>query len=332
MKNGKKTLLLGVGLGLATAAVVAVQNTLTDIMTNLALERKLSSKLKMGRRRVSGSTKEEEKKLEAVKALSERLEETAKETVTITAEDGISLVGHYFEAEKPKRVIIAMHGWRSAWSRDFGGIADFWHKNGSSVLYAEQRGQNASGGDYMGFGPIERFDCFAWVKHIHERTGGKLPIYLAGISMGASTVLMTADFPFPSTVKGIMADCGYTSPKAIWRHVAKDNLHMPYGFISARIDKAYRRITNAESCYSCEDALREATVPVLFVHGTADKFVPVEMTYQNYMACASPKELLIVPGAEHGLSYWVEQDKYESTVKAFWKKYDGKPAKKAEEA
>ena len=71
--------------------------------------------------------------------------------------------------------------------------------------------------------------------------------------------------------------------------------------------------------YSTKDALRTAKVPVMFVHGTDDHFVPVEMTYENYMACASPKKLLIVPGADHGMSYFMEPRKYEAEVLDFFK-------------
>ena len=73
---------------------------------------------------------------------------------------------------------------------------------------------------------------------------------------------------------------------------------------------------------SCTEALKNCKVPVMFIHGTDDHFVPVEMTYENYKACASEKHLLIVPGAEHGMSYMVEKDKYEKEALHFWQKYD----------
>ena len=57
-------------------------------------------------------------------------------------------------------------------------------------------------------------------------------------------------------------------------------------------------------------------------HGAADKFVPVEMTYENYEACASPKKLFIVPGADHAMSYLKDREGYEKTVKDFWKEFD----------
>ena len=120
------------------------------------------------------------------------LEAKDTEQVEIRSADGIRLVGHWYPAKNAKRVIIAMHGWRSRWSRDFGTIADFWHDNGCHILFAEQRGQNNSEGDYMGFGILERHDCREWAWWVSKHHGEALPIYLAGISMGATTVLMAS--------------------------------------------------------------------------------------------------------------------------------------------
>lgn len=65
-------------------------------------------------------------------------------------------------------------------------------------------------------------------------------------------------------------------------------------------------------------------IPVLFIHGTDDHFVPIEMTYENYKACASEKRLLVVPGAEHTMSYIVDKEKYEEAICHFWQEYDVK--------
>ena len=55
---------------------------------------------------------------------AEKLEGSSHDTVEITAQDGIKLVGHWRFCKNPKRIMIAMHGWRSSWARDFGLIAD----------------------------------------------------------------------------------------------------------------------------------------------------------------------------------------------------------------
>ena len=217
-----------------------------------------------------------------------------------------------------------MHGWRSSWTRDFGLAADFLHENGCHVLFVEQRGQNNSGGDHMGFGLTERYDCRDWIDWVNEQKGGTLPIYLYGISMGASTVLMTAGFPELKNVHGIIADCGYTSPHEIWKHVVNNNLHLNYNeWISKIADDICReKIQFGSRDYSCLVALENNKIPVLFIHGTDDDFVPIEMTYENYAACASPKKLFIVPGADHGMSYFMDREGYEAAGLDFWRQYD----------
>jgi fermentation-respiration switch protein FrsA (DUF1100 family) len=212
-----------------------------------------------------------------------------------------------------------MHGWKSSWSNDFAMISEFWRANDCDIIYAEQRGQGNSGGDYMGFGLMERFDCFEWAKYISENYSKDIPIYLVGISMGASTVLMASNLGLPQNVRGIIADCGFTSPHAIFKHVVVNNLKIPYGVVGVFEDNLCRKkIRLGSKDYSTKMALRECNIPVAFIHGTDDHFVPVEMTYENYKICASPKKLLVVPGADHGLSYRIDKAAYEKFVLDFW--------------
>ena len=254
---------------------------------------------------------------------AEALEKAENEVVEIVSHDGVSLVGHWIPQENARRVIIAMHGWRSSWGYDFGLIRSFWEQNGCSVLYADQRGQGESGGDYIGFGPVERYDCLDWVNWVTGRCGNEIPIYLWGVSMGASTVLMASDLPMPGNVRGIVGDCGFTSPHAIWKHVATNNLHMRSQLRGTMANTMYRRKTRMDAAaFSTTDALSKTTIPVLFIHGTDDRFVPVEMTFENYKACHSPKKLLVVPGAGHCMSHFLEPNRYEAIVKEFWSEND----------
>ena len=319
MKTTKKVLLTAVGLVSAAAAGAYIS---TELLVRTALDREQPEIMKRTNGMISGNKKNTELEEKCFEA-SEKLRESVHELIEITGRDGITLIGHYFPCENAKRIIIAFHGWRSSWHYDYGMISDFWHNNGCSVVYAEQRGQNNSGGEYMGFGLTERFDCIEWVNWAVGRCGDKLPVYLAGISMGAATVLMAADLGLPESVHGIMADCGFTSPKAIWKHVAQKNLHMLYNIRSAAADMlCRRRIMMSAGDYSTTDALKNTNIPVLFVHGTDDHFVPVEMTYENYKACASPKRLLVVPGADHAMSYCIDKQRYEKAVQDFWKDFD----------
>lgn len=326
MKKKTKGILIGTGALAGVTFVAAAASYITSKkLINLALDRPTEKEKpdESVEKKVSGMDIEAEIKDIRTEAI-ERLEKSNLEKIEILASDGTKLVAHWFEAENAKRTIIAMHGWRSSWIRDFAIISEFWHKNNCNVLYVEQRGQNNSGGDYMGFGMLERYDCLDWINWVNDNKSSELTIYLCGISMGASTVMMAGGLDLPKNVHGIMADCGYTSPHAIWKHVVEKNMNLYYGGIASKIadDMCKRKIQMGSKDVSCTDTLRICKVPVMFIHGTDDHFVPVEMTYENYKACASEKHLLIVPGAEHGMSYIVEQEKYEQEALGFWEAYD----------
>ena len=323
MEKRMKNIILGssmaaVGMGMVGAAHLATTKYLVDV----ALNREAPKHTAKAGKRISGA-QVDERWMRRRAELGRRLKNMGGETVETLGRGNVKLVGHWLQAQQPKRVVIAMHGWRSSWHHDFGFIIDFWKENGCSVLLAEQRGQGGSGGEYMGFGLLERYDCVSWAQWVNQRCGEELPIYLCGVSMGASTVLMAAGLDLPNNVRGIIADCGYTSPEAIWRHVAKDNLGVSYGVRSGAVnDLCRRRLQVGIGDYSCVDAMAECEVPVLFIHGTDDRFVPIEMTYENFKACTAPKRLFVVPGAGHGMSYSVDTSGYQRVMKQFWEEFD----------
>lgn len=323
MRKTTRNVLICTSVAAASAAVCgAVSYSMTKNLMSMALDRKEPKNISKGKELISGVKGFSEITSE-LQTFASELENAGCEEVEITSRDGIKLVGHWYECDNAERVIIAMHGWRSSWSSDFGAISSFWHKNKCSVLYAEQRGQNNSGGDYMSFGLLERYDCLEWIYWAIDRTFNCLPIYLGGISMGATTVLMTAGLDLPDKVHGIVADCAFTSPKAIWKHVVESNLHLPYKLCSYVADDLCRKkLQIGSEEYSTLDAMKSCHVPIMFIHGTEDTFVPVEMTYENYKACVSPKRLFIVPGANHAMSYFMNKKEYETAVKAFWNDYD----------
>lgn len=321
MRAARKWFLIGAGaVGAAGLAALGVGLS-CRYMVRLAMDRETPAAAQRELDRVSGGGMGP--MVSALLACGKtHLERAGCVTVETESHDGLRLVGHWLEADQPKRIIVAMHGWRGSWARDFGLISEFWREQGCSVLFAEQRGQGASEGDHIGFGLLERHDCLRWIRWVTENHPG-LPVYLAGVSMGATTVLMTGGMELPEAVRGILADCGYTSAHAIWKHVAEHNLHLHYGFYAASAnDLCRRRIDLDARDYSTLDAMAECEVPVLFVHGTDDSFVPISMTYENYKACAAPKRLLVVPGADHAMSYLTDRQAYEKALVEFWKSFD----------
>lgn len=144
-----------------------------------------------------------------------------------------------------------------------------------------------------------------------------------GVSLGGATVLMAAGDILPAAVHGVIADSAYTSPRAIWQHVMGKNLHLPVRAATVIADLLCRKRLNASSgSYSTVEALKNTDVPILLIHGEDDHFVPLKMAFENRDACAAPCKLLVVPGADHAMSYYMGRGAYEAAVRAFWEHFD----------
>lgn len=316
--NKKVTLSLAAGV----AGTAALSHALTCYLVKMAVDRQMPAApagLTRAAIRGSGCTQSFLHKLEQT---GKALQGMPHKRVTIKARDGETLIGHFFTCPNPKRLILGMHGWRSSWCGDFGMIAPFLLKEGCCLLLPEQRGQGESGGSFMGLGVLERHDCVRWANYL-AGLYPHLPLYLAGVSMGAATVLMSTELALPGTVRGLIGDCGFTSPQDICRHVVKDNLHLSYSLRGPVAHQLCKRKNRAGlSGCSAPKALAKSRLPVLLIHGSDDRFVPVGMTYENYKACGGPKHLLIVPGADHGMSYYKDPVSYEQALRQFFFLYD----------
>ncbi len=239
------------------------------------------------------------------------------EEVCIQSEDGLRLCGRWYEVRPGAPVEILFHGYRSHALRDFSGGMQLGMACGCNVLLVDQRAHGKSEGRCLTFGIKERHDCLSWVNYVQRRCGADTEIVLTGISMGAATVMMASSLALPESVVGIIADSGYTSPSAIIRKVIGD-LHYPLSLTYALVRigaRLYGHFDLTET--SATEAVAETDIPILMIHGEDDRFVPCEMTRENFAACRSKKRLLTVPGAGHGISYMVDYETYRRTVGEF---------------
>ena len=246
------------------------------------------------------------------------------ETLRITSFDAIPLAAWYVPAENARGTVICMHGYHGSPLGDFSLAAKFFHDHNWNVLLPHERAHGESGGRYLTFGVHERFDCRDWAKAIDEKNNSGLPIVLYGISMGCATVVMSSGLELPKNVACIIADCGYTSPFNEIAHVLKTSYHLPLFPIIYLSDMLARLIAgfSLKEC-STLDVLKINKIPVLFIHGDADNFVPTYMSRQNYEACVAEKELLIVKDSPHAINYALDRKNYEQVMTAFIKKHAG---------
>ena len=242
--------------------------------------------------------------------------ETPHEDVVIKSRDGVRLFGRFYDREDRRGIVIMMHGYRSMAENDFSCSSEYVHDRGFAMLLADQRAHGKSGGFVMTFGIRERWDLLDWVSYVEKRFPGE-KIIVEGLSMGAATVVMAAGEGFPPSVRGLIADCGYTSPKEIISSVIR-SCHLPVKIFYPLVRLA-GRVFGMFDCEECSavEAAKRASVPALFIHVEADDFVPCDMGRSNYEAYAGPKELVTVPGAGHGLSYVVDMPKCQRALTDF---------------
>ena len=238
------------------------------------------------------------------------------ERVEITARDGLKLSGRYYHVKDGAPLEIQCHGYRSTPLRDFAGSAEECFKRQYNLLLIDHRSHGESEGKTITFGIKERFDVIDWVKYAVERFGADLKIILYGISMGAATVLMAAGEDMPENVRGVIADCPYSSPVDIIADVGSRS-GIPASLVKLFAVAGARIFGGFSLCEtSPAEAVKRARVPILLIHGDADTFVPDYMSDEIH--AANPNTILKkFAGAEHAVAYLCDTDGYLALVNGF---------------
>lgn len=251
--------------------------------------------------------------------------EQTPEHLEIINDKQFRLKSKLFKAEQESKVfVLCSHGYRSTGDGEYGAMAKFYHDLGCNVLIVDHQAHGESDGKYIGFGYHEYKDCIIWLNYLIDRFGSDIQIILEGISMGSATVMMMTGAPdLPKNVKFTVADCGYTSAYDEFEFCLKNYIHLPKFPILYSADMFNKSINGyAFKDASPIDAVANAKIPMLFIHGDADDFVPTYMVHQLYAACSSEyKDLLLIEGAGHAESYRRDSEKYESKVKEFFDKF-----------
>lgn len=239
----------------------------------------------------------------------------------ITSSDNLRLHAYEVKNEnKTDKWAIVVHGYTSE-GKTLSSKAKHLYNMGYNILVPDLRSHGSSEGDYIGMGWDDRLDIINWINYIVENNP-KSEIALHGTSMGAATVLMVSGEKLPSNVKAIIADCGYTSVYDEFSYQLKQLFNLPAFPIMNFSDV----VTHIRAGYCLNDAsaidqVKKSIIPILYIHGDKDDFVPYYMMDELYNATNSEKEKLTIEGGEHANSDLVNPKLYWSTINSFLEKY-----------
>lgn len=232
--------------------------------------------------------------------------------------DGCRLHSIYVPAGKPcRRSAIVVHGFKASPENVMMLVRMYRDSLGFNVLAPSLRHHGYSEGEYVQMGWGDRLDILRWSALAHGIFGDTLQVF-HGESMGAATVMMASGEPTPEYVRGFIEDCGYTTAWEEMVYCASKFLKRD-SLVVSRAEKlsVARYGVNIHEVSSLKQ-LEKCGKPMLFIHGSADELVPVEMAYRNFEAKSRGyRELWIAPGSAHSRSYPDHPAEYTSRVRKF---------------
>ena len=246
------------------------------------------------------------------------------ERLTLTSRDGLKLSGYYLPASKPTdKLVILTHGYLGN-AKQMGLFGQHYHNDlDYNIFMPDARGHGKSEGNYYGFGWPDRLDLIDWTQLLVEKLGTDIKVAYHGLSMGAATVLMASgEEELPRQVKAIIADSPYASVYQLFQYQMNRMFHLP----AFPLLDSTSVLTKIRAGYSFREAsalkeLEKTSVPILYIHGESDTFVPTELTKDLYRHTSSDAELYLVPNANHGESIALDEDKYNMKIDQFLNRY-----------
>ena len=249
----------------------------------------------------------------------------SKEDITLKSFDGLNLTSTLIMNENPtNKFIVLVHGVSICYVGSLKYF-DIFYRNGFNVLIVNQRRHGKSEGKYSTYGFYEKYDVNMWIEYLKSRFGNDIILGLHGESMGAGTVMET--IPLNDSIKFVIEDCGYSNfheligfqithayKNRLVRKILSPSLIFANFFMKTKAKFSMKKIVPI-------DIVSSTSLPMMFIHGKEDYFVPWYMAVDLYKAKTKGyKELYLVEGAKHAEALEVNKILYEKKIMTFIEK------------
>ncbi|MDZ4963155.1 alpha/beta hydrolase [Clostridium perfringens] len=249
----------------------------------------------------------------------------SKEDITLKSFDGLNLTSTLIMNENPtNKFIVLVHGVSICYVGSLKYF-DIFYKNGFNLLIVNQRRHGKSEGKYSTYGFYEKYDVNMWIEYLKSRFGNDIILGLHGESMGAGTVMET--IPLNDSIKFVIEDCGYSNfheligfqithayKNRLVRKILRPSLIFANFFMKTKAKFSMKKIVPI-------DIVASTSLPMMFIHGKEDYFVPWYMSVDLYNAKTKGyKKLYLVEGAKHAEALEVNKILYEKKIMTFIEK------------
>jgi pimeloyl-ACP methyl ester carboxylesterase len=240
------------------------------------------------------------------------------EMLEISSDDNLKLKAHFFRNKVPTdNTVILIHGHNSSGLKDNSIKGLKYLEKGFNVLTPDNRACGESEGKWLTFGYKESQDTVKWIEKIVQMyPDGK--IIVDGCSLGGATVCMLADKDLPGNVKVLISDCAFVSVEDEFKYIFKTYAKLPPFPFYYLIEFWDKRLNHCSYKMQCPlDSVIHARVPMVFIHGVEDRYIPVGQAKKLYEACPTDKKLILIDGAGHASASAKGKDKYFTPVFEF---------------
>jgi pimeloyl-ACP methyl ester carboxylesterase len=246
-------------------------------------------------------------------------------SVVIPTPQGRSLRGWLVKGRPGAGALLLMHGIRGD-RRQMLPVARRFARDGFAVLMFDFQAEGESDGDRISIGFRESDDARAALEFLKRSAPGE-KVGAIGNSMGGAAALLE---PAPLDVDALVLEAVY--PTIEQATAARISLHL--GSIAGGLGRSLGRPLTPLLLWQLRfrlgigseqlrpvDAVKEVHAPVFVLIGDHDRFLPVEEGRRIFDAAPEPKELWIVPGADHESIEWAKREEYERRVGEFLRRW-----------
>lgn len=255
-------------------------------------------------------------------------EDYHREDFTLQSDYGYSLSGSsipkipYSYQMNPmaskEMVVVFAHGYSYC---QYGSVKyiDIFRKLGFHCVIYDHRNHGYSDKAVTTMGYYEARDLKKICDYIREKLGEDIILGTHGESMGGATVMINAALDPKLTF--VIEDCGYSDLSSQLSHNMKTIYRLPR-FPFLRLGSAFSKLRGGvyfSQVIPKNELARCEAIPILFLHGDEDDFVPTYMVQDNYNAKKGYRRMRIFPNSGHAESYIKNKEEYSHEIEDFLK-------------